>query len=123
VKNRSLDQALLLLVLKRFSADQFRPEVLVPEDIADGAPLNCGAFDLDSLDMLELVFCVEEGIGISIRCEGAPHSAFGSIASLADFIRAQARAQEARQLTSAGFPAIATLSGIPAGIFARRAIA
>src|SRR5208283_3915855 len=114
--NRSLDQALLLLVLKRLAVDLFRPEVLVPEDIEDDAPLNCGAFDLDSLDMLELAFCVEEGVGISIRCEGAPHSAFGSIASLADFIRAQARAEEARQLPSEGFPVSATLSGLPAGI-------
>jgi acyl carrier protein len=123
VKNRSLDQALLLSELKYFVADLFRADILAPESIEDDAPLTGGAFDLDSFDLLELSICIEEGFGIAIRGEGASRDAFCSIASLADFIRAQTWSGQERRLPVAERLVGGEAGRIPAGFISRRAIA
>lgn len=92
VKNRCLDQDLLLSQLKYLIVDMFRLDILEPDKIADDQPLIGGSLCLDSLDALELAICVEEEFGIAIRSGEESHSVFTSIASLADFIHAHAHA-------------------------------
>lgn len=92
VKNRCLDQVLLLSQLKYLVADMFRLDILEPDKIADNEPLIGGSLCLDSLDALELAICVEEEFGIAIRSGEESHSVFTSIASLANFIHARAQA-------------------------------
>jgi acyl carrier protein len=91
VKNRRLDQSLLLSQLKYLVADMFRLDILEPDKIADDEPLIGNSLCLDSLDVLELAICVEEEFGIAIRSGEESHSVFTSIASLADFIHARAQ--------------------------------
>jgi acyl carrier protein len=88
VKNRSLDQDLLPSRLKQLVVDMFRLDILEPEKIADDEPLIGGSLGLDSFDAVELAICIEEAFGIVLCSRGASHSAFASIASLADFIHA-----------------------------------
>jgi len=45
----------------------FRLDVLMPDGIADDAPLVGGSLDLDSCDLLELALCIEETFGIAAR--------------------------------------------------------
>jgi len=123
VKYRGLDQVLLLSQLKRFVAEMFRLDILVPDNISDDAPLNDGTFDLDSLDKLELAICIEEEFGVAVRSEEESRIAFNSIASLADFIHVQTRIGQARQLSAAGTPASGILGWLPAGTLARKSIA
>jgi acyl carrier protein len=118
VKYRSLNQVLLLSQLKRFVADMFRIDILVPDNIADDAPLTGGTFDLDSLDMLELAICVEEQFGIAIRCDEESRAVFRSIGSLAEFIHVQTHIGQARQCPAGG-----AVGRLPAGSFARTSVA
>src|ERR1019366_8327038 len=105
--------------MKRFVTDMFRLDILVPDNIADDAPLTGGAFDLDSFDMLELALCVEEAFGIAIRSEEEARNAFRSIASLVDFIHAQAQIGQERQLSAVEDSTSVSESRLPAGPFAR----
>jgi acyl carrier protein len=76
----------------------FRLDVLMPDGIADDAPLVGGSLDLDSCDLLELALCIEETFGIAMRRNEESRIARGSISDLADFIlvrRLAARVPEA----------------------------
>ena len=57
-----------------------------PEDIQDEAPLFGEGLGLDSLDAVEIVVLVQKHFGVGIR--DADRSAFTSIKTLADYIRA-----------------------------------
>ena len=57
-----------------------------PEDIQDEAPLFGEGLGLDSLDAVEIVVLVQKHFGVGIR--DVDRSAFTSIKTLADYIRA-----------------------------------
>jgi acyl carrier protein len=96
VRNRSLDQDLLLSRLKNLVAGTSRLDILDPDRIADDEPLMGGSLCRDSLDALELTLCVEEEFGIAI-CGGKElHRALTTIANLAAFIHAGAQTSLAR---------------------------
>jgi acyl carrier protein len=96
VRNRSLDQDLLLSRLKNLVAGTSRLDILDPDRIADDEPLMGGSLCRDSLDALELALCVEEEFGIAI-CGGKElHRALTTIANLAAFIHAGAQTSLAR---------------------------
>ena len=92
MKHRSRDRNLLPARLKQLVVDLFRLDILEPAGIADDEPLIGGSLGLDSFDAVELAICIEEEFGIALCSRGASHSAFASIASLADFIHACAPA-------------------------------
>jgi acyl carrier protein len=123
VKHRSLDRVRVVSQLKLIVADLFRIDLLVPEDIADDAPLAGGSPGLDSIDLVELALCVEEEFGIAIRGDGEARKAFSSISNLADFIQTQTVILQARPLHAAESPATSATRRLPAGPFARRPLA
>jgi acyl carrier protein len=69
----------------------FRPDIVEPDRIADSQPLLGDSLCLDSMDVLELGLCIEEEFGVAVPSGEGSHSAFTSIATLADFIRASAQ--------------------------------
>ena len=95
VKTRSFGRDLLPARLKQLVVELFRLDILEPERIADDEPLIGGSLGLDSLDAVELAIGIEEEFGIALCSRGVSHSAFASIASLADFIHACAPASRA----------------------------
>lgn len=92
VKTSGFDQDLLSARLKQLVVELFRLDILEPEGIAAAEPLIGGSLGLDSFDAVELAICIEEEFGITLCSRGVSHSAFASIASLADFIHACAPA-------------------------------
>lgn len=75
--------------LKHLIADLFRMDILEPDKISDYEPLIGGSLGLDSLDVLELAFCVEEEFCVTLyRLDGSLRE-FASIGRLADFIQAR----------------------------------
>jgi acyl carrier protein len=75
--------------LKHLIADLFRMDILEPDEISDYEPLIGGSLGLDSLDVLELAFCVEEEFCVTLyRLDGSLRE-FASIGRLADFIQAR----------------------------------
>ncbi len=91
VDDRDLHRDQLLLQLKRLVAEMFRLDILDPDKIGDFEFLGSG-LGLDSIDMLELAFCIEEKFGIAICGREKWGDAFTSVASLADFICAREQA-------------------------------
>ena len=71
-------------------------DLLEPDKISDHTPLNGGSLGLDSLDVLELSFCVEESFGVTLCHHDGSLRAFNSVASLADFICAQMQTRPTR---------------------------
>ena len=64
-------------------------DILEPEEISDSEPLIGGSLGLDSLDVLELAFCVEEEFSVTLyRLDGSLRE-FSTIGRLADFIQAR----------------------------------
>ena len=64
-------------------------DILEPDEISDYEPLIGGSLGLDSLDVLELGFCVEEEFCVTLyRLDGSLRE-FASIGHLADFIQAR----------------------------------
>ncbi len=122
VRYRSRDQALLLSHLKRFMAEMFRPDILVPDDIADDEPLAGTIFDIDSLDMLELAICVEEEFGIEIWRREEASIIRGSIAGLADIIHCRMEIALAR-LPVSGYLASGAVRRLRTGPFAHGSVA
>jgi len=57
-----------------------------PEDIGDDDPLFGGAFGLDSIDAVELVFQIKKHFGVEIRNMKEGRPALQSVNSLAAFI-------------------------------------
>jgi acyl carrier protein len=89
VNNRSRATGPLLSRLKRLIADLFRMDILEPEEISDSEPLIGGSLGLDSIDVLELAFCVEEEFSVTLyRLDGSLRE-FSTIGRLADFIQAR----------------------------------
>jgi 3-oxoacyl-[acyl-carrier-protein] synthase-1 len=66
-------------------------EDISPSDIVPDAPLFGAGLGLDSIDALELAVVVERHYGVRIPNMEVGKSAFASLASLDDFIRAQPR--------------------------------
>ena len=75
-------------------ADLYRLDIEEPDSLPDDTPLAGGAFDLDSLDRLELALCIEEEFGVAIRSEWESRVGIRSLSGVADFIRAHAVARE-----------------------------
>lgn len=81
-----LDDAALRLRLKRLIVESLHLEGLIPEDIADDAPLFGDGLGLDSVDALELVVALEKEYGMRIESHEVDKSVFASVANLADFV-------------------------------------
>jgi acyl carrier protein len=123
VRHRNCDQALQLSHLKRFMAEMFRADILVPDDIADDEPLTGTTFDLDSLDMRELAICVEEEFGIAISCAEESRIICGSVSNLADFIHGRTEIGQARRLPVSGRFASGAVRRHQVGPFAQGSVA
>ena len=79
----------LLLQLRQLIAGQFRFSPGQVNALAPEEPLIGGSLGLDSLDAIELGMSVEEKFGLTIANAADSHTAFTSLASLAEFIRRQ----------------------------------
>jgi acyl carrier protein len=62
-------------------------EGMVPEQIDAAAPLFGQGLGLDSLDAIEVAVLVERDYGVSVRSLNLGREVFGSVNSLAAFIR------------------------------------
>lgn len=58
-----------------------------PDNVAAAEPLADERLDLDSLDRVELMICIEEAFGVALGRGQGTARVFTSIASLADFIQ------------------------------------
>jgi acyl carrier protein len=76
--------------LKQLIVTTLKLEDVRPEDLADDEPLIGSGLNLDSIDALELVVTLEKEYGIKIKSSEESRQALGSIAHLAEFIRARA---------------------------------
>jgi acyl carrier protein len=76
--------------LKQLIVTTLKLEEVKPEDLADDEPLIGSGLNLDSIDALELVVTLEKEYGIKIKSSEESREALGSIAQLAEFIRARA---------------------------------
>ncbi|MEO6876031.1 MAG: phosphopantetheine-binding protein [Opitutaceae bacterium] len=76
--------------LKQLIVSTLKLEDVKPEDLADDEPLIGSGLNLDSIDALELVVTLEKEFGIKIKSSEESREALGSIAHLAEFIRARA---------------------------------
>jgi acyl carrier protein len=68
-------------------------EGMTPEQIDAGAPLFGEGLGLDSLDAIELAVLIERHYGVSVRNLSLGREVFGSINSLAAYIRKSQGAQ------------------------------
>jgi acyl carrier protein len=98
----------------------FRLDVLLPDDIADDAPLVGGSLDLDSCELLELALCIEETFGIAVRRNEESRIARGSISDLADFIRVRMLGARAPRAPAAGRAALRTAGALASSPLAPR---
>lgn len=73
--------------LKRQIIEILNLEDLEPADIDENAPLFVEGLGLDSIDALELVVMLEKHHGIKITDIEVGRKAFGSVCSMAEFIR------------------------------------
>ena len=89
VNKPSHTQGPLLSRLKHLIADLFRMDILEPDEISDCEPLVGGSLGLDSLDVLELAFCVEEEFCVTLYNLDGGLREFATIGRLADFIQAR----------------------------------
>ena len=76
--------------LKQLIVTTLKLEDVKPEDLSDDEPLIGSGLNLDSIDALELVVTLEKEYGIKIKSSEESREALGSIAHLAEFIRARA---------------------------------
>lgn len=65
------------------------------EEIGDSTSLFAGGLGLDSIDVLELVLEIERSFGVAIRDEETGMQALRSVDTIAEYIRAQGRAEPA----------------------------
>jgi acyl carrier protein len=87
VNDTSLRNELKQLLVTALKLDDVRPE-----DIGDDEPLFGGGLGLDSIDALELAVALERRFKVSIPDEEVGKRAFASVAELAAFVSAHARA-------------------------------
>lgn len=59
-----------------------------PEDMDENARLVGGELGIDSIDVLEMVVMVEKEYGVVINSQEMGEKVFASLASLADYIKA-----------------------------------
>lgn len=76
--------------LKHLIVSALKLEDVTPENLSDDEPLIGSGLNLDSIDALELVVALEKEFGIKISSSEESRRALGSIAQLADYIRAHA---------------------------------
>lgn len=76
--------------LKHLIVTTLKLEDVKPDDLADDEPLIGSGLNLDSIDALELVVSLEKEFGIKIGSSEESRQALGSIAHLAEYIRARA---------------------------------
>lgn len=62
-------------------------EDIKPEDIDDYAPLFGKGLDLDSIDVLDLVWSIKKQYGIMLKDFSEAYEVFKSVAVLADYIK------------------------------------
>lgn len=74
--------------LKQVMTADLHLEDVSPADIDDDAPLFGEGLGLDSLDAIELVVLVQRHFGVDMQDAEATHSAFASVAALAEYIDA-----------------------------------
>jgi acyl carrier protein len=84
----------LLLELKQLIVRTLRIEDLDPSDIGDTEPLSESGYEIDSIDLLELVVAIETEYGVEIPDEEVAYRAFATIEALAKFILEERAAQE-----------------------------
>ena len=106
----------LLSRLKHLIADLFRMDILEPDEISDYEPLIGGSLGLDSLDVLELAFCVEEEFCVMLYRSDGSLREFSSVGRLADYIQARRPTTSTRLQSpveiSSGVPALTLPSPI-----------
>jgi len=73
--------------LKVLLINELRIEDVRPEDLCDDAPLFGEGLELDSLDAVELIVLLKKHYQTEIKNLEEAQSAFGSIATLAEYIR------------------------------------
>ena len=76
--------------LKHLIVKTLKLEDVNPGELRDDEPLIGSGLNLDSIDALELVVTLEKELGIKIRSSEESRQALGSVAQLANFIRAHA---------------------------------
>ncbi|HEY1109762.1 MAG TPA: phosphopantetheine-binding protein [Opitutaceae bacterium] len=81
---------LLKTRLKHLIVTTLKLEDLSPDQLANDEPLIGSGLNLDSIDALELVVALEKEFGIKISSSEESRHALGSVAQLADYIRAHA---------------------------------
>ncbi len=62
---------------------------MAPGEIGDDTPLFGEGLGLDSIDVLELVLELERSFGVAITDEDTGRTVLRTVATIADFIRAQ----------------------------------
>jgi acyl carrier protein len=72
--------------LKEILIEELKMEDLSPEDIGDDDPLFGDRFGLDSIDAVEVVFCVKKHFGVEIKDMKEGRPALQSINTLSAFI-------------------------------------
>lgn len=68
-----------------------------PEELADDAALFGGEFELDSIDVLEIVVGIEKDFGIRIADRAVGEKVIRTPRTIADFVAEQGRGQGAGQ--------------------------
>ena len=76
--------------LKHLIVDTLKLEDVTVDDIGDDEPLMGSGLNLDSIDALELVVCLEKQFGIKISNSEESRKALASVSTLAGYIREHA---------------------------------
>lgn len=79
----SLENDLKILIIEGLKVEDIQPG-----DLKDDEPLFGQGMGLDSLDAVELVLLLKKHYEIDIKNIEEARAAFGSIATLADYVRA-----------------------------------
>ncbi len=76
--------------LKQLIVDTLKLEDVTVDDIGDDEPLMGSGLNLDSIDALELVVCLEKQFGIKISNSEESRQALASVSTLVRYIREHA---------------------------------
>lgn len=77
----------LILQLKEEIIEVLNLEEMLPDDIADDAPLFADGLGLDSIDALELIVLLEKNYGIKLENSAQGKEVFTSVQTMAEFIQ------------------------------------
>ena len=86
VDNQIMDT--LIAELKVKIIDILNLQELSPEEFDENSQLVGGTLGIDSIDVLEMVVMVEKDYGVVINSQEVGEKVFSSLASLAEYIRA-----------------------------------